>query len=201
MNIKKITALFLALILIFAALISCNSANKNNTSATGDNSAATDPNATAAPGETATERIDPNLPSEDYGGYTFTFFAHKIDYAGDWIGDGDPRELVAEEETGDPINDAVYARNRMIEAKYNINIKMVTNSSDAATLKKAVNAGDSVYDAAVIFNNLVPSVVTAGLLVNVKNLPYIDLSKPWWDPAVNAMSIDHKNYLMSGDNG
>jgi len=200
---KKIISLVLILTIMAGILISCggnpasgntdktNSNDKNNTSAAGDNQTVAE--------NTTQGRIEPNLPEKDFEGYTFTFFAHRIDYAGDWIGDGDPRELVANEENGEPINDAVYRRNRTIEDKYNITIKMVTNSNDSATLKKAVSSGDSTYDAAVIFNNLVPSVVTAGLLVNTDKLSYIDLSKPWWDPAVNAMSIDHKNYLMSGD--
>jgi hypothetical protein len=33
----------------------------------------------------------------------------------------------------------------------------------------------------------------------VEDLPYIDLSKPWWDPALNAMSVDGKNFLLAGD--
>jgi len=157
---KKLIPLVLILTILSGILISCggNADNKSN-GQTDDNTAQNSADSQTAAESTAQTRLEPDLPSEDYGGYTFTFFAHKIDYAGDWIGDGDPREIVAETENGDPINDAVYARNRAIEAKYNINIKMVTNSNDAGTLKKAVNAGDSTYDAAVIFNNLVPSVV------------------------------------------
>ncbi|MCL2775969.1 MAG: extracellular solute-binding protein [Oscillospiraceae bacterium] len=204
---KRFISLILICTLISFILISCKS---NDTANNANGNTDTNQNAEnqqSTEADTTTEKLEPDLPAEDYGGYTFTFFAHKIDYAGDWVGDGDPREITAqiddstgqEVETGDPINDAVYKRNSAIEEKYNINIKMVTNSDDTGTLKKAVNAGDSTYDAAVIFNNLVPAVVTADLLVNVDNLPYVDLSKPWWDPAVNAMSIDHKQYLMAGD--
>ncbi|MCL1794787.1 MAG: hypothetical protein FWG34_13070 [Oscillospiraceae bacterium] len=149
--------------------------------------------------ENQKERLDPDLPEKDFGGYNFTFFAHRIDYIGDWVGDGDPRELVSEEENGEPINDMVYKRNLAIKEKYNVNIEMKTNSDDIGTLRKAVSSGDNSYDAAVIFNNLVPGTVTNGLLVNVENLPYIDLNKPWWDPAAKSMSVANQNFLMAGD--
>ncbi|MCL2776023.1 MAG: extracellular solute-binding protein [Oscillospiraceae bacterium] len=202
---KKIVALFLVLILIFTTLISCNSSNKSNNSVTGDSNSTTDPNATAAPGETTTERIDPNLPSEDYGGYTFTFLSHQ-ENSDDWY-QPDPREITAqiddstgqEIETGDPINDAVYKRNATLEDKYNISFKLVTKPDEKTELSKTVKAGDAVYDAVMMFNNNIPGIVPADLLTDVSKLTYVDLSKPWWDPAVNSMSIEHKNYLLGGD--
>jgi len=196
----RISTFLIVIIIISAIFISCG----DNNGATGntDNNIKNDPNPENQQNneeDPAKTKIEPDLPETDFDGYTFTFFAHRIDYPGDWVGDGDPRELVVEEENSDPINDAAYIRNMKIMEKYNIDFKMITNSNDLGTLKKAVGAGDDIYDAAVIFNNLVPSVVTADLLVNIENLPFIDLSKPWWDPAVNSMSIDHKNYLMAGD--
>jgi len=191
-----ISVIFVAA-LLSGILLSCGD-SKPNENNDGNNNAV-EPDNQGDGEDTAQARIEPDLPDKDFEGYTFTFFAHQINYAGDWVGDGDPRELVSEEEDGEPINDAVYKRNRTIEAKYNIDIKMITNSDDVGTLRKAVNSGDDIYDAAVMFNNLVPGVVTANLLVNIEDLPYVDLSKPWWDPAVNSMSIANKNYLMAGD--
>ena len=198
-NNLKILALALIAFMIPALLSACGGDDGNAKDQDDKNPAQNETKNEENSADTAQERLLPDLPDMDYEGYDFTFFAHKIDYPGDWIGDGDPRELVAEEEISEPINDAVYKRNRIIEDKYNINIKMITNSDDSGTLKKAVGAGDSIYDAAVIFNNQVPSVVTANLLVNINELGYIDISKPWWDPAVNSMSIDNKNYLLAGD--
>ena len=205
---KKLISIILLIAIISGILISCG--NKNESEKTGDkgddNIQATQNNQTGEETNTpAQEKIKPDLPEMDLKGYTFTFFAHRIDYAGDWVGDGDPREIVAEMQDGkevansEPINDAVYKRNLAIKEKYNIDIRMLTNSDDVGTLRKAVKAADSIYDAAVIFNNLVPGVVTANLLVNLEELNYIDLDKPWWDPAVKSMSIANQNYLMAGD--
>jgi len=165
--------------------------NFGNIPADADQDSASEENA-------AQERIEPELPEKDFEGYTFTFLAHRIDYQGDWTYD-DPAELVAEEETGDTIIDAVYKRNMTIKEKYNINIDMIPNSDERAVLRRAVGAGDDIYDAVVMKNDRVPDIVTGNLLVRTDYLPYIDLDKPWWDPAVNALSIAGKNYLMGGD--
>ena len=87
----------------------------------------------------------------------------------------------------------------MLKEKYNIDFKMVSNTDERAVLKKSVGAGDDIYDAVVIKNDLVPDIVTGNLLVNIDSLPYVDLTQPWWDPAVNSMSIYNKNYLLAGD--
>ena len=199
---KKIISLILVLFMASALFISCgddspDSADNNR----GDNNAGigVEDNNQDNEEETARERLQPDLPEMDFGGYTFTFYAHQISYPGDWVGDADPRELVAEEETADPINDAVYRRNMTIKDRYNIEIEMITSSNDLGLIRRAVGAGDSTYDAAVIFNNNVGSVATNNLLVNIENLPFIDLNKPWWDPAVNSLSIANQNFLMAGD--
>jgi hypothetical protein len=200
---KKITAIMIALIMLAAILISCaddaadSSINNNNNNDNNNIPAADDQN--GGDGENAAEaRILPDLPSADFEGYMFTFLAREYE-SDDWVSPS-PLELVAEEITGgDPINDAVFRRNTSVMERYNINIEMVAFPDEAAVLRRAVGAGDSVYDAVLMFNNHVSGIVTGGLLTNIDELPYIDLSKPWWDPAVNALSIDNKNFLMAGD--
>jgi len=147
--------------------------------------------------EDAEQRMEPNLPEVDLEGYEFTFLTHLYD-GDDWI-NPTPLELIAEQQTGEPVNDAVYLRNMKITEKYNFDIKMEPASDEKSAMNKAAKAGDDLYDAAIMFNNNIPGIVTSGLLSNIANLPYVDLSQPWWDPAVNSMSIDHKNYLLGGD--
>ena len=146
----------------------------------------------------AAERIEPDLPGDaDFGGYVFNFLTHLYE-GSDWVGPN-PLEILSEEQNGEPVNDAVYIRNAKITEKYNFGIKMTPAPDERGAMNKAVKAGDAIYDAAIMFNNNVPGIVTNDLLINVKNLPYIDLGKPWWDPAVNAMSIDKKQFLLAGD--
>jgi hypothetical protein len=84
-------------------------------------------------------------------------------------------------------------------AKYDIEIEMKRSVDVRDTLSRVVNAGEITYDAVLMQNISVSGIVTQGLLTNITNLSHIDLSKPWWDPAVNSMSVDNKNYLLGGD--
>ena len=205
-KIRKIISLVLIAAMIAGMLISCGDKQKNpDSNINGENNGATAADSQDG-GQTddennkakAEERIEPNLPDDvDFGGYVFNFLTHLYD-GDDWVGPN-PLELVAEEQNSEPINDAVYARNLKIKEKYNIDFKITPATDEKGAMNKAVKAGDAVYDAAIMFNNNVPGIATANLLINVADLPYIDLNKPWWDPAVNAMSIDNKQFLLAGD--
>ena len=205
-NIFRFIALFLIIVLISGVFISCG--EKSNTSGENDNNAKSNDDSASDQSDTEDSeevKLLPELPDVTYDGYTFTFLAHKEGASGwDWVGD-EARELVAEMQDGkevmnsEPINDAVYQRNSVIKAKYGIEIAMTSDTGEPSTLKKTVNAGDDTYDAVLIFNNNVPGVVTGNLLMEVSDLPYIDLDKPWWDPGVNSMSVVNKQYLLAGD--
>ena len=191
---KKIILVIFAVFL----LTSCGTQNEKS-GITPENSANTDAQSSngESPAAKKEEKILPDLPDRDFEGYIFTFLAHRHEHV-DWV-NPDPREITAEAETGDPINDAVYKRNVMIEEKYDVKINMTALEDESSTLNKIVKAGEDIYDAVIMFNNNVPNIVPKGNLIETKNLPYADFSKPWWDSAVNALSIDNKNYLMAGD--
>ena len=195
LSIKAASAALCALLLA-GALSACGGGGTQTTTA---NSGATTAVAGATtPGDTSATQMSPNVPEADYGGYTFTFLAHQEPANGNWL-TLDPRELVSEQENGELINDAVYKRNSVISQEFNVQFAMLTNNNELSLLKKSVAAGDNAYDCAVVFNNNVPSAITQSLLMEVSNLQYIDRSKPWWDPAANALTIDNKCYILGGD--
>ena len=197
----KITAFLLAVLMIIGGLVSCGDKKPaDNTGNTQDSTVAGATDPAENNGEPTTEaRILPDIPErEDFGGHVFTVLSHREE-SDDWFAPV-PREILAEvQDAEEPINDAVYRRNVILKDRYNIDFKIVDNTDEAGILKKVVGAGDDIYDAVIIFNNKVPVVVKNNNLINVADLKYIDLNKPWWDPAVNSLSIDHKNYLMAGD--
>jgi len=197
---KKITALLLAVLMFVGTLTSCGGSQNSNQGNNNQNSTEAVTGQGAATGDTTEAKILPNLPESDFNGYVFTVLAHR-EASDDWLTPV-PREITVEvQDAEDPINDAVFRRNEVLKTKYNIDFKIVADAdnAEATVLKKTVNAGDATYDAVIMFNNNVPTIVSGGLLTNVANLPYIDLEKPWWDPAVNSMSIDHKQFLLGGD--
>ena len=200
--VKKITAVLFVIFMLAGIIASCDSGSPENIPVGGgDQNPGGEDSPQEGSGEPVNEKLLPDLPADaDFNGYVFTVLAHKEE-SDDWITEV-PREILAEvENTDDPINDAVYKRNEMLKERYNIDFAVVANNygEEHTVLSKAVKAGDDIYDAVIMFNNNVPTVVNGGLLTNVANLPYVDLGKPWWDPAVNSMSIDNKNYLLGGD--
>ena len=194
----------LAFILLFAILLalgSCAGDNGNTANQTEpqDNQAADSSGGDSDSGlEDATEKILPNVPDDrDFGGYEFTFLGNGTAYNSYWYS----KDIYVEEETGDTINDAVYARNRAIEEKYNITIKGVFTGTQYNDAKKSINSGDGTYDAFTVpLQGATASLAQEGLLMDLKKAPYIDLDKPWWDQRANEqLSINHKLMFTISD--
>jgi ABC-type glycerol-3-phosphate transport system substrate-binding protein len=150
--------------------------------------------------ETAGEtRLEPDLPEKDFEGF-------EIKLLGRTITEGSERgfgEVYSEEENGELLNDAVYKRNLTVEKKYNIKITGVI-SPDIASLekdiRKNVSAGNQAFDAAFASISDSAKLAQNGLIVDLKTVPNIDFTKPWWDRrAVNDLSIGNKLYFAVGD--
>ncbi|MCL1792966.1 MAG: extracellular solute-binding protein [Oscillospiraceae bacterium] len=154
-------------------------------------------------GETAADYLDsiaPGIPVSDYGGYEFRVLTnddetHTVPLH--------TRDIVAAEETGEPINDAVYKRNAEIEEKFNViiaNIAMGSGYTPADALKKAVLAGEDDYDLLVTYAPGAAQAAAAGHLLNWNTLPYIDMSKPWWFAgAAENLSVGNKIFISLSD--
>ena len=165
---SRITAFILTSLLLLAALTACAQSNGEKTdSADGTVN-------TVGTSEETTE-LAPSLPTADYEGYTFTFlqwwedsYAHKLN-----------RDLVAETQTGDVINDAVYARDLKISETYNVGFKVELASGGgtvSSMVTKAFAAGDDSYDVAYEELYNVPSLITSGALLDLNQLGYVLLS-------------------------
>jgi len=192
----KIIATILILVMTFGLILSCGSkSNEGDIKNTADNANANEGNEAA---ESATEgKILPDLPAVNYNGYTFTWLAHGLE-GGNWV-TPNPRELVADEENGDVINDATYRRNSVIIEKYGVEFKMIPTSDERGVLNKAVKSGDDTYDAVLMYNNNAPGVMASGVLLDTNQLPYINFDKPWWDSAIKETSILGRNFFLAGD--
>lgn len=142
--------------------------------------------------------ILPNLPEYDWEGYALRVLSD--DWTGKAIGAWQSRDIVAEEETGEPINDAVYRRNMALKEKYNFIIINVRSINPSDTLQKAVFAGDNSFD--IISTPTAYSAQNAqkGLLLDLYDINYLDFEKPWWDKgAVAGASLGNRLFFLSGD--
>ncbi len=195
---KTITILLLAAMLL-SAMASCGSDKPVETEpgTTGNN---TETAAGSTETETAEEtELRPDIPALDFGGVTFTFLTSgdKDENGSDWA----TYDVWVESTNGEPINDAVYNRNAYIADTYNCKIaeqKSTGLTQDEEQL--AVTAGSEDFDA--VFTNISANVQLAqeGLLLDFISVPYIDLTKPWWDQrAVEDLSIGKAMYFGTGD--
>jgi hypothetical protein len=186
--LRKITTLGLAAIIILSTL-SCAKSGDDN-AATGDTDSQT--------AEADDTRLYADVPVVDYNGYIFNALYW---YNGSWDWRRS-KDIYAEEGNGDTIGEAVYKRNLAVAEKYNIGFKLTEESYDTlnATLHKNVASGDDIYTIVSQIQGMVSNLITNGDLYDISMLPYVDLSKPWWDKnSVAEYSVAHKLYLVASD--
>ncbi|NLE12636.1 MAG: extracellular solute-binding protein [Clostridiales bacterium] len=194
---KKLTLLLLAAMLIatFAACGGTEGAASVTTTAASD---------TEVTEVTTEAEILPELPEADYEGADFTILT-----AGNWsIEWTEIDEFFAEDETGEPVNDAVYRRNRLVEDQFNVSIVEINKmgNSIGGTNKgmqfiiTSVLAGDSAYDASHMGAYDVSTLAYQGYIRDLNEVPYIDLTKPWWDQKANEdLEMRGRMYYSTGD--
>ena len=190
MKKHTLIALFLALITIAPTLLSCASDPVETTPvAENTETVETQP-------EVETELL-PDIPALDFGAEEFMFLTSD---ANDTNGaDWQTYDVWVENTTGDVINDAVYERNLYLEETYNI--KMSQSQGITETLaKQDVTAGTGDYDAVMTNITAAANLAQAGYTISMYDLPYIDLSKPWWDQGCTEdLELLGNIYFATGD--
>ena len=213
MKIKKIIVLFLLISVVclplMASLAACGDTTSGDVNADNNNAVDNEQGGEDA-GEDTPEvdekvQYDPKFEAVDMQGYVFKIGTRDDDapyhpYA------VHTRDLYAEAETGDLINDAVYKRNRYIEDKYNCKIEMdafIESSGEDQNNKiveKSVKAGDKSYDLLMTHMHHGTTSAVGGNLYNIAEFPNIDLSKPYWnDGATEGYSINNRLYVGLSD--
>ena len=193
MNSKRI--LPAALLATAQLLCACQSgaAPVSDSSSTGDTTS-------SEPIETKAEYTSPGV---DYGGAEFTI----LDYDTDeyfWQA-ATYSDIHAEEENGDPINDAQYKRNRQVEEELNITLKTypvggVARFSNASEYRKLILAGDNSVDAAFVFGAEASSLLGEGYLTDLHSIPTLNLGASWWDQnAIDTFTFGGNLEVVTGD--
>ena len=173
----------------------------------GNDAAPTTPADTTAAVDTAvTEAVetkeiyDPQLPDMDFGGETFTIAMRGQDYNNDFTIDAT---------TGDPVDDAIYARMDYIESTYNVDLELMgcgesstvnTGSEMYNKLTKLMMAGDNAFDAINTSPYCQAGLASSGYLLDMNDIKYINLDQPWWNQnAKESLSFYDCVYFCSGD--
>ncbi|MDD4774529.1 MAG: hypothetical protein PHZ09_13150 [Eubacteriales bacterium] len=147
---------------------------------------------------TESAKILPDLPATDFNGEECRILVPEPG-GGDWE-DWGSRDMIAEEQTGETINDAVYSRNLHVEDTYKVQIKGIMQSGLAAATSRMVLAGTDDYHIVTDYIKSMISSITSGYLANLNTVEHMDLSQPWYDQqCVTENSIMGKTYFITGD--
>jgi predicted heme/steroid binding protein len=170
-------------------VISCSSPDENTTT----NVTTTTAETTDA--ETSETKINPGLPEDKYyDGYEFRVLTKGLTNV-HWKS----FDIAAPETNGDPLNDAVYARNLALNEKYGVTVLDIPgNYGDLpGDARKAILSGDDVYDMLAFHT---AGLIADGYLIDLTTVPYMDLSQPYYDQnCVESLAIKDSLYLVSGD--
>ncbi len=140
----------------------------------------------------------------DFGGATFTVAANKWAEkgSGGWIL-AEYCEITAEEENGEPINDAIYQRNRIVEEELNVDLALFTIPKQSSTteIMTAVMSGDDMFHfASPNGNSMTTFLAGQDICVNLADIDTFDLDASWWNSqATDEFRIYDKQYAVTGD--
>ena len=193
---KKLAALMLAMLMLTGTLASCGGGA--DTPAVGDDTA--DTTAAEAVETTVPEstRAPLEVPEKNYDGYKFRVLEYTKGAPGKtnqyfnfgWESDA----------SGDLINDAVKERNMIVEERLGITITYGTKDNVTSEAKTLILAGSDDYDIYLGYINNSFPLAQEGLLVDLYEVPYINLEAEWWDqPAIRDMAIGGTMYVGLGD--
>jgi len=122
------------------------------------------------------------FPGNDYKGYVMRVIVpDHNDWAMSTIKAVVSSDTGKEEENGDPINDAIYKRNSLVEEGLNVVIKEILVSGPESRAKKAIQANTDDYD--VVFTDSAQAGILAsqGMYLNLYDVPGLNLEKNYWN--------------------
>ena len=156
------------------------------------------PEQTAAVSEEETVLRDKLPDGLNFGGDEITFISRYLD---GWTSG----EIAVSDLISEPVNDAVYERNKAVEQR--LGVKIVSIEEDNASehfvvneVATAVKAGTHEYDVLAAACYAVLPETLSGTFVNLRSTEYLDFDQVWWSDGYNQVMeyADHQ-YTITGD--
>ena len=198
---KKFILLMLTAALVAVSVLSC--ADEDGGTGTGNQNGPEDlwseefpPG--MEPEAEAEELAFPDLPDIHFGGYNFRILNTRAGALLFLL-----TQLVAEEETGEALNDAIFRRNRRMEDRFGFNIVETSFNGPAQVrdaAQRSIQAASDDFDMAMLQTNQALPLAQDGLLEMFDRIPYINFSAPWWCQDMQRdLSIANRLFFTSGD--
>jgi len=191
---KRITTLVLAMLLLLSA---CSTADKPEETAP-DETEGIETEVTETEERNDGRRIAPDtVPELDFEGADVTILCRSEV----------THEFVAEEITGEGINDAIYNRDLYTEDRLKVSLSVLdmpgnwdSYSTFITNVSNSVAADDGAYDIIAYYAYAAPSLAVRGVLTDLKTIEYLNLQQPWWHADFErAATVNGKLYMHAGD--
>ena len=184
---KRILALLLCALMLAPMLFSCSEKASDGTNETSAPVAGVTPSSDEIDEESLSEYerrqlIPDNLPDADFGGRSYRVLTTADGYGGRII---KKDEIVVDDLNGDACNDAVYNRNVLLEDRFSIKIECETHSDPQSYVNTLVTSGSSDFQLVGFYNYLAATPISAGSLLNWRDVPNVNLDKPWHNSLAN----------------
>ncbi|MBO5219757.1 MAG: hypothetical protein J6C52_10020, partial [Clostridia bacterium] len=183
---------YISIALFLAILVSLTACGGTSGAGTGDVTTAAD-DTTAE----VVKDIYADLPTADHGGLEINVFGYASSESY-----GDKEYLVAEQ-TGEVVDDALFARNSETEERLGVKINFTLADSDKNAISQfnaSVMAGDAEYDIFAIKSYALGSILSAGSLRPWDGIKGINYDKPWYIHDANeTMTFGGKTYGIFSD--
>ncbi|MBQ4574333.1 MAG: hypothetical protein IJA85_03970 [Clostridia bacterium] len=189
---KRTATLLLALLLAASSIMSVSCSESDKTDGATTTAAPVD----TTPVETEEPRIEPDLPDITFDGADIKFYQYRNSDTYPYF-----HEIWVEDQNGEPINDAVYKRNSLIEERYQTKITFTEDEyiTFMNNVKKNVSASENVHDVILPMGHCVAHMYTSNVFYNLHAIEYLDFEKPWWDQdALEAFTLaDYMPFAVS----
>jgi len=138
----------------------------------------------------------PDLPDMDWREKTITFLVR-----GPVFEEWQSQDIYAEAENGEPVNDAVYRRNAILEDRYNFLIREVEGTAAIQTqAERSILSGDNAYQVIMANTQETNNLAMRGSLRDLRGLDHLDLSREYWDQnSIYGFTVGGKTMFMTGD--
>lgn len=174
---KKLITILLLAAMLTGTMSGCQREQTDSTEP--ENTRETESESTAAAKPDLIEMrkdIEDGLPATDMNGFCFRMYL----WSGDAVDSFTPAEL-----NGDMVNDAVYNRKIGLEERFNTVLRGDNSGEEGSVkhtraLKNLILSGDDTYHLAQMHSMEGPSLSMENGLYNLREVPHVDLTKPWW---------------------
>lgn len=194
----RILSLTLALVMAAFSFVACTDSSDNGDTTTTGSANTENPDNSGDVVEDVTDKyqIGDNVPDD------LKFEGEKIKILSrstDWVND----EVTLDTGYSGGVSDSIYTRQLALESQFGIEIvnEKIAGDNYAVSSKIRTDRQSSQYNYDIIANSVYSTIMytSEGILYDLTDLDYLDLSRPYWSQGFNdAMSFGDSQYMATG---